>query len=158
MIRLNCSKEKFKRKELGENSFGYVGNHNSKWMSVYMNTGSLLNLDFVWHCVDMYYIHEHVFDRYNSWFPVMVWFFKELESLERWYMYVFNYKAVCLWQQGKVTGILYIYLSTNSRVFMVVWCRGLYGKRDCPEILKAQVELSLRSIGNPWGLGLGVCY
>lgn len=36
----------------------------------------------------------------------MVGFVKELESLERWYMYVFNYKAMCLVQQGTLTNIL----------------------------------------------------
>jgi len=48
-----------------------------------MNTGSLINLDFFRHYVDMCYIHEHVFDTYNSWSLVMAGFVKELESLER---------------------------------------------------------------------------
>lgn len=59
----------------------------------------------------MCYSHQHVFDRYISWFIVMDRLIKGLESLERWYMYVFRYKALCLAQHGNIIGI-FIYALT----------------------------------------------
>jgi len=43
-------------------------------------------------------------------------------------MYMLSYKAECLTQQGKVTGILYIYLCVCSYMFMAKLCRGLHDR------------------------------
>ena len=159
IVRLDCSKEKGKRKELGKNSFGNVWKPQFqmnecfawKW-EVFL---TLISSDFMWICaifMNMYLksivVKFHLWLNFSrNWSPLRDEICVCLVTRKHaWYNKV-SQPVYC-----------YIYLYTDSYVFMAVWCRDCMEKRVPWNLEEGSRWISLGGIGKPWGLSHGVCF
>ena len=72
---------------------------------------------------------------------------------------MFSYKAMWLAQQGKIIGILVHLFMHWQLCVMESMIQRIAWQRNCHGILKkAQIEISIGSTKNPWGLSNDVCW